>query len=52
MKPEEECALEFIQSAQGLASIQVEGRFVDYPIVDRARRLIALAERIAAKAGC
>lgn len=37
--------------ARGLASIQVEGRFVDYPIVDRARRLIALAERIAAKAG-
>ena len=34
--------------AQGLASIQVEGRFVDYPIVDRARRVVALAERIAA----
>lgn len=33
--------------ARGLASIQVEGRFVDYPIVDRARRVIALAERIA-----
>jgi citrate lyase subunit beta/citryl-CoA lyase len=32
--------------AQGLASIQVEGRFVDYPIVDRARRIVALAERI------
>lgn len=34
--------------AQGLASIQVEGRFVDYPIMDRARRLVALAARIAA----
>ncbi|MBY0337855.1 MAG: CoA ester lyase [Acetobacteraceae bacterium] len=35
--------------AKGLASIQVEGRFVDYPIVDRAQRLVALAERIAAR---
>ena len=33
--------------AQGLASIQVEGRFVDYPIVARAQRLVALAKRIA-----
>lgn len=33
--------------AQGLASIQVDGRFVDYPIVDRAQRIVALAERIA-----
>ena len=32
--------------AAGLASIQVEGRFVDYPIVERAQRIIALAERI------
>jgi len=32
--------------AQGLASIQVEGRFVDYPIVERALRVLALAERI------
>lgn len=37
--------------ARGSASIQVEGRFVDYPVADRARRLVALAERIAAKAG-
>jgi citrate lyase subunit beta/citryl-CoA lyase len=35
--------------ARGLASIQVEGRFVDYPIVERAERLIRLAERIAAR---
>ena len=35
--------------AQGLASIQVEGRFVDYPIVDRAQRIVALAERIAGR---
>lgn len=34
--------------AAGLASIQVEGRFVDYPIVERALRLVALAERIEA----
>ncbi|WP_206931501.1 HpcH/HpaI aldolase/citrate lyase family protein [Roseococcus thiosulfatophilus] len=32
--------------ARGLASIQVEGRFVDYPIVERAQRLVALARRI------
>lgn len=35
--------------ARGLASIQVEGRFVDYPVAERARRLVALADRIAAK---
>jgi citrate lyase subunit beta/citryl-CoA lyase len=34
----------------GLASIQVDGAFVDYPIVYRARRLIEMAARIAAKA--
>ena len=34
--------------AQGLASIQVDGRFVDYPIVQRAERVLAIAERIAA----
>lgn len=32
--------------AAGSASIQVEGHFVDYPIVEKARRLIALAEAI------
>jgi len=32
----------------GLASIQVDGRFVDYPIVERALRRLALAERIEA----
>jgi citrate lyase subunit beta/citryl-CoA lyase len=34
--------------AKGLASIQVDGSFVDYPIVARARRVLALAARIAA----
>lgn len=34
--------------AQGLASIQVDGRFVDYPIVQRSERVLAIAERIAA----
>ncbi|MCS6890337.1 MAG: CoA ester lyase [Rhodovarius sp.] len=33
--------------AQGRASIEVDGRFVDYPIAERARRLVALAEAIA-----
>jgi citrate lyase subunit beta/citryl-CoA lyase len=30
--------------AQGLASIQLDGQFIDYPIVQRARRVIALGE--------
>lgn len=34
----------------GSASIQLEGRFIDYPIVYRAERVIAMADRIAAKA--
>ena len=32
----------------GVASIQVGGQFVDYPIAARARRTVELAERIAA----
>jgi citrate lyase subunit beta / citryl-CoA lyase len=32
----------------GSASIQLEGKFIDYPIVYRAERIVALAERIAA----
>ena len=34
--------------AQGLASIQLDGRFIDYPIVYAARRVVAQAEEIAA----
>jgi citrate lyase subunit beta/citryl-CoA lyase len=34
--------------AQGLASIQLDGRFIDYPIVHAARRVVAQAEEIAA----
>ncbi len=30
--------------AEGSASIQIDGQFVDYPIVARARRVLALAE--------
>jgi citrate lyase subunit beta/citryl-CoA lyase len=37
--------------AQGLASIQVDGRFVDYPIVARAERTLRLAELVAPRAG-
>jgi len=33
---------------EGSASIQIDGHFVDYPIVEKARRVVALAERIAA----
>lgn len=33
--------------AQGLGAVQVDGRMVDRPIVERARRLIAQAEAIA-----
>ena len=32
--------------AEGLASIQVDGYFVDYPIVDQARRTLDLMARI------
>ena len=35
--------------AQGLASIQVDGYFVDYPIVDQARRTLAVMALINAK---
>lgn len=35
--------------AKGSASIQVDGYFVDYPIVQRAERTLALMERIRAK---
>lgn len=34
--------------AQGIASIQLDGEFIDYPIVYRARRMLDLAQRIAA----
>lgn len=33
----------------GSASIQLDGKFIDYPIVYRAQRVIAMADRIAAK---
>jgi citrate lyase subunit beta/citryl-CoA lyase len=33
-----------IAEAQGLASIQLDGRFIDYPIVERARHLVAQGE--------
>ena len=34
--------------AAGSASIQVEGYFVDYPIVEKAKRVVALGDAIAA----
>ncbi|MEM9533974.1 MAG: CoA ester lyase [Pseudomonadota bacterium] len=33
--------------ADGSASIQLEGYFIDYPIVERARKVLELAERLA-----
>ncbi|MFZ7126464.1 MAG: HpcH/HpaI aldolase/citrate lyase family protein [Desulfobacterales bacterium] len=36
--------------AKGHAAIQVEGKFVDYPVVARSRSVLALAEKIARKA--
>jgi citrate lyase subunit beta / citryl-CoA lyase len=33
----------------GSASIQLDGKFIDYPIVYRAQRVVALAERIASR---
>ena len=35
--------------AQGLASIQVDGYFVDYPIVDQAQRTLDLSDKIREK---
>lgn len=35
--------------AENLAAIRVDGRFVDYPIVDKARRLVAREAAIAAR---
>ena len=32
--------------AAGLASIQVDGYFIDYPIVDKARRVLELAAQL------
>lgn len=33
----------------GSASIQLEGKFIDYPIVYRARRVLEMKQRIAAR---
>ncbi len=33
--------------AKGVASVQIDGRFVDYPIAARARRIVELADLIA-----
>lgn len=32
--------------AEGSAAIQVDGKFVDYPVVERSRRIVALAESL------
>jgi citrate lyase subunit beta/citryl-CoA lyase len=37
--------------ARGLASIQLEGKFIDYPIVNAARKLLERAAAIAARLG-
>jgi citrate lyase subunit beta/citryl-CoA lyase len=37
--------------ARGSASITVDGLFVDYPIAEKARRIVALAEALAARDG-
>ena len=36
--------------ARGLASIQLDGQFIDYPIVEAAQRLLAVAARLQEKA--
>ena len=35
--------------ASGSASIQVEGHFVDYPVVEQARRVLAITEQLRAR---
>jgi citrate lyase subunit beta/citryl-CoA lyase len=37
--------------AAGSASIQLDGQFIDYPVVHKAQRVLLLAERVAAAAG-
>lgn len=37
--------------AEGSASIQIDGYFVDYPIVEKAKRIVALADAIEAAGG-
>jgi len=37
--------------AKGAAAVEVDGQMVDYPIVHRARALLAVAREIAAKGG-
>ncbi|MEG3070671.1 MAG: aldolase/citrate lyase family protein [Candidatus Syntrophopropionicum ammoniitolerans] len=37
------------EEAKGQAVFQVDGEMIEYPIADRARRIIALAEQIAQK---
>jgi citrate lyase subunit beta/citryl-CoA lyase len=36
-------------AAQGRASFEIDGKMIDIPVVERARRLLARAERIAAR---
>ena len=35
--------------AQGLAAIQLNGKMIDYPVVERSKRIVRLAERIGSK---
>lgn len=42
------CAAFARAEVEGSAAIQLDGKFIDYPIVYRAQRVVALAERIAA----
>lgn len=38
-----------VAEASGSASIQVEGQFIDYPIVEKAKRILAIAEKTGAQ---
>jgi citrate lyase subunit beta/citryl-CoA lyase len=38
-----------IAEAEGSASIQVDGYFLDYPIIEKAERILALAEAISSR---
>jgi citrate lyase subunit beta/citryl-CoA lyase len=38
-----------VAEAAGSASIQLDGKFIDYPIFHRARRVLETAQRIAAR---
>jgi citrate lyase subunit beta / citryl-CoA lyase len=38
--------VEAFDQAEGVAAMQLDGQFIDYPIVEAAQRLLAMAEAL------